>query len=159
MFFFPNGCFRNVKDRGWWRVSKIGLRVGNMARLRSRTTAGGGMRHITSSCTTYTHVYLATCGCQCMQSSRATPGSWSGGKRVGMITTNMLTTRQRRACVGYLAQLSHPQTGAAVWERDQNTEKWSGQGQTSRTGDAASAIYADEKIWTIDTVEHYKHFA
>ena len=35
------------------------------ARLRSRTTASSGMRHIASSCTSYTHVYLATRGCQC----------------------------------------------------------------------------------------------
>ena len=33
------------------------------ARLRSRTTASSGMRHIASSCTSYTHVYLATRGC------------------------------------------------------------------------------------------------
>ena len=35
------------------------------ARLRSRTTASRGMRHIASSCTSYTHVYLATRGCRC----------------------------------------------------------------------------------------------
>ena len=34
------------------------------ARLRSRTTASSGMRHIASSCTSYTHVYLATRGCR-----------------------------------------------------------------------------------------------
>ena len=43
--------------------------------------------------------------------------------------------------MGYLAQLSRPQTVSAVWERDQRpTEKWSSQGRTSRTGDAASDI-------------------
>ena len=26
--FFPNGCFGNGKDRGWWGVSAIGLCVG-----------------------------------------------------------------------------------------------------------------------------------
>ena len=27
-FFFPNGCFGNGKDRGWWGVSALGLRAG-----------------------------------------------------------------------------------------------------------------------------------
>ena len=35
------------------------------ARLRSRTTASSGMRHIASNCTSYTHLYLATHGCRC----------------------------------------------------------------------------------------------
>ena len=48
---------------------------------------------------------------------------------------------QRRVCVGHLAQSSHPQTVSAVWERDQwPAEKWSSQGQTSRTGDTASEL-------------------
>ena len=34
------------------------------ARLRS-STASSGMHCIASSCTSYTHVYLATCGCWC----------------------------------------------------------------------------------------------
>ena len=51
--------------------------------------------------------------------------------------------RQRRACVGHLAQSSRPQTVSAVWARDQRpAEKWSGQDRTSRTGDAASVIYS-----------------
>ena len=32
-----------------------------------RSTASSGMRHIASSCTSYKHVYLATCGCRCSQ--------------------------------------------------------------------------------------------
>ena len=35
------------------------------ARLRSKTTASSGLCHIASSCTSYTHVYLATRGCRC----------------------------------------------------------------------------------------------
>ena len=36
---------------------------------------------------------------------------------------------------GHLDQSSHPQIVPAVWERP--GDKWSGQGRTSRTGDAA----------------------
>ena len=49
------------------------------ARVRSRTTASSGMHHIASSCMSYTHVYLATRGCQCMQSGNETKNLLESG--------------------------------------------------------------------------------
>ena len=60
------------------------------ARLRSRTTASSGMRHIASSCTSYTHVYLATRGCRCsLVGPRRAPDP--PVKRAGTITRNAYT--------------------------------------------------------------------
>ena len=114
------------------------------ARLKSRTTASSGMRHIVSSYTSYTHVYLATRGCRCSPvGPRRAPDP--PVKELERLRETHIHARQRRACVGHLAQSSRPQTvSAAVWARDQRpAEKWSGQGRTSRTGDAASALYMD----------------
>ena len=68
-FFFPNGCFRNGKDG---LVGSLNKRPTCRPRLRSRTTATSGMCHIASSSTSYTHVYLATPGCQCSLGTRPT---------------------------------------------------------------------------------------
>ena len=69
MFFFPNGRFGNGKDG---LVGSLCNRPTHSARLRCRTTASSGMRHITSSCMSYMHVYLATRGCRCMESGNET---------------------------------------------------------------------------------------
>ena len=56
--FFGNG-------KGQELVGSLRIRPTRRARLRSGTTASSGMRHIASSCTSYTHVYLAKRGCRC----------------------------------------------------------------------------------------------
>ena len=96
------------------------------------------MRHIASSCTSYTQVYLATRGCLCSPvGPRRAPDP--PVKERERLRETRIHARQRRACVGHLAQSSRPQTVSAVWARGQRpAEKWSGQGRTSRTGDAAS---------------------
>ena len=55
-----------------WLVGSLRNRATCRARLRSRTTASSGMPHIASSCTSYTHVYLATRGCRCSLGTRPT---------------------------------------------------------------------------------------
>ena len=96
-----------------------------------------GMRHIASSYTSYTHVYLATRGCQCsMVGPRRAPDSPAKDRND---YKKHIHAGERRASVGHLAQSSGPQTVSAVWERDlRPAEKWSGLGRTSRTGDATS---------------------
>ena len=51
--------------KGQELVGSLRIRPTRRARLRSETTASSGMRHIASSCTSYTHVYLAKRGCRC----------------------------------------------------------------------------------------------
>ena len=77
------------------------------------STARCGMRHNASSCTSYTHVYLATCGCRCSTvGPRRAPDSPANN---GNDYEKRIHAGERRASVGHLAQSSGPQT---VWERD-----------------------------------------
>ena len=97
------------------------------------------MRHIASSI--YMHVYLTTRGADAVRSGRAGLLIRRQKEQEQFTRNTYWHAGQRRACVGYLAQSSRPQTVSAVWEQDQRpAEKWSGQGRTSRTGDTASAI-------------------
>ena len=96
--------------------------------------------HIDSSCTSYIYACaFTTRGADAVRSGRA--GLLIRRQKSGNDYEKRVHAGQRRACVGYLAQSSRPQTVSAVWERDQQpAEKWSGQGRTSRTGDAASVV-------------------
>ena len=70
-FFFPNGCFRNRKDRGWWGVSVIGLRVGlgweaELLQAAECAISLAAVRRIRMI------VYLATRGCRSSLRTRPT---------------------------------------------------------------------------------------
>ena len=68
-------------------MGSLRIRPTRRARLRSGTTASSGMHHIASSCTSYTHVYLAKRGCRCsLVGPRRAPAS-SAGKTAGTIYT------------------------------------------------------------------------
>ena len=77
-YFFGNG-------KGQELVGSLRIRPTRRARLRSATTASSGMCHITSSCTSYTHVYLAKRGCRCSLVGPRRAPARSAGKTAGTI--------------------------------------------------------------------------
>ena len=65
-------------------------------------------------------------------------------------TENQNYCKQRNVAARRIRMCIQQHMGAdAVWDRDQRpAEKWSGQGRTSRTGDAASVMQSALKLQT-----------
>ena len=80
------------------------------------STASSGLRHIASSCTSYTHVYLATRECRCSPvGPRRAPDPPAIERE--RLYEKRVHAGESRAHVGHLAQSSCPQTVSAVWKR------------------------------------------